>query len=220
MGDSSESSETSGYSSESNVPLYVPKEVHCDQLLNVPYLTLNDEGGSIPWIMNHIDHFVSHSRGNDSVTDLHLYPQDFYGHDDVVWDKLGQAVGNLQALERLCICTPEYHDDVDEAVPIPNWEILALVLSHLRQRITLVAKSYDAEDEDYNISAWSAEAIRSFARAIHGHPTITRFEGGEDFPYASLDAFYSALASLPALESVLLSSGIGTTKYSRNKTRG
>jgi hypothetical protein len=184
-------------------------EVRCDQLLNVQHLTLNNNADSIPWIMNHIEHFVSHSRGNDSVTEMHLSPQDLYGHDDVVWDKLGQAVGNLQALERLCMCTPVYYDD-DEVVPIPEWERnLACILSGVRQRITLINTLYHDEDED-NISAWRADDIRSFARAIHGHPTIIRFEGGEGFPYESVDALYAALATLPALESIRLGTqGVG-----------
>jgi hypothetical protein len=59
-------------------------------------------------------------------------------------------------------------------------------------------------DEDH-VSAWRAQESRSFARAIHGHPTITRFEGGEGIPYEASDALYSALATLPALESIQLS---------------
>jgi hypothetical protein len=44
-----------------------------------------------------------------------------------------------------------------------------------------------------------------FVQAIHGHPTITNFEGGcGRFPYESMSMLYSVLATLPALESVQL----------------
>jgi hypothetical protein len=197
-------------SSETLSELEKEVKVRCDQLLGANtqhegHLFLSTSPDSIPWIMNHIDHFVSHSRGNDSVTEMHLSPQDLYGHDDVVWDKLGQAVGNLQALERLRIYTPEYLD-----VRSPEWERnLACILSHVRQRITLIDTLYEDEEGEH-VLAWRAEDIRSFARAIHGHPTIIRFEGGENFPYATLDALYAALATLPALESIKLGTpGVG-----------
>jgi hypothetical protein len=65
----------------------------------------------------------------------------------------------------------------------------------VRQRITL---------NNLNFVERSAEDARSFARAIHGHPTITSFKGGEDFPYKYVDTLFSALATLPALESITL----------------
>jgi hypothetical protein len=65
-----------------------------------------------------------------------------------------------------------------------------------RQKITVIIVEF---------LVWDVEQTRCFARAIHGHPTITRFVDGEDFPYESLDALYSALATLPALESISLS---------------
>jgi hypothetical protein len=64
-------------------------KVRCDQLLGEQHLLLNNNDDSIPWIMHHIDHFVSHSGVNDSVTEIHLCPEVLIGHDDVVWDKLG-----------------------------------------------------------------------------------------------------------------------------------
>jgi hypothetical protein len=39
---------------------------------------------------------------------------------------------------------------------------------------------------------------------IRGHPTITRFECVEDFPYAASGGLYSALAALPALKAITL----------------
>jgi hypothetical protein len=55
------------------------------------YLTLD----SLPLILNHTDCFVSQSRGNESIQHLHLYPYSVYGQDYEVWDKVGQAIGNL-----------------------------------------------------------------------------------------------------------------------------
>jgi hypothetical protein len=59
---------------------------------------------SIEWILKHIDCFVRHSRGNESIGSVYLWPHAINGHDDEIWDKVGQAIGNLQALERLHIC--------------------------------------------------------------------------------------------------------------------
>jgi hypothetical protein len=156
---------------------------------------------SFPWILNHIDCFVSQSRGNNSVDLVRLYPYEFSGHDDEVWDKVGQAVGNLQALEKLHYF---YGGDDDEGVPIPDSEILPHILSYVRQRITLEVTTH--------ASTWYAEDSRTFAQAINGHPTITHFEDSSGMsPYESLDELYSALATLPALKSVkLMNFGIYT----------
>jgi hypothetical protein len=182
------------------------EEVHCDQLLNVHHLHLGEHEDSIPWILNHIDYFVSQCRGNDIVTEMHLVPSALNSYDEEVWDKVGRAVGNLQALEKIYMYTPKDHDE-NEVVPIRNWEKnLACILSRVRQRITLTATPYGDECQGHvPVSVWRAEDIRSFARAIHGHPTIIRFEGDEMFPHEYLGALYSALATLPALESVKLS---------------
>jgi hypothetical protein len=134
------------------------------------------------WILNHIDCFVSQSRGNKNVKQVYLLSHAFNSREHDVWDKVGQAVGNLQSLKRACI-------EVD--LPIVDWEILARILSHVRQRIII-----DITD----VLAWDAEEPKFFARAIHGHPTITSFENIIKFPYESLDALYSILATLPALE--------------------
>jgi hypothetical protein len=156
-------------------------------------LHLDDE--TVPWILDNIDFFVSQSQGNESVEHVRLYPYLVYGHDDDVWDKLGQAIGNLKALKRLCIAS-FYNGDDDEDPPIVDWDIVASILRHVRQRITM---------DTTEVIAWAAEESGLFVRAIHGHPTITSFEVSGYFPYESLDALYSALATLPALESVKLS---------------
>jgi hypothetical protein len=117
-----------------------------------------------------------------------------YINDDEVWYKVGQAIGNLQALKRIIIhnnlfLLDQYYNDV------LDWEILARILSQVRQKIEIDASK---------IRAWDAEESRSFARAIHGHPTITSFDNSGNFPHESLGALYSALATLPALGSLKL----------------
>jgi hypothetical protein len=172
------------------------KEDRCNLLLRGESLRLNDEDDSIPWILNHIDYFVSQSRGNETIQRVCLPPDVLLVSQDIeLWDKLGQALGNLQALERFHLDAYDYDGNDEKDLPIPHWEILTRILSHVRQRIILT----DA------VSAWRAENARSFARAISGHPTITCFESDTMFPYEASDALYSALATLPALESITLS---------------
>lgn len=124
-----------------------------------------------------------------------------HDHDDWDWDKVGQAIGNLQAVVELYIShLPSDDSDHNERVAhIPDWEILGCILSHVRQRIKFVIA----------VSAWGAKEIRSLARAIHGHPTIRHFEGDQYFPEEYMDMLYSELATLPALESILFSTGSG-----------
>jgi hypothetical protein len=151
--------------------------------------------------MNWIDSFVSQSRGNVNVTEVYLHPYEFGDQDDEFWDKVGQALGNLQSLETIHI----YNTYCDEETPLPDCEMLVRILSHVRQRITLIVTPvYYGNGDGADDSPWSVEESRSLAQAFHGHLTITRFEGGEDFPYESLDALYLALSSLPALESIRL----------------
>lgn len=71
------------------------KEIRSNHLLGGHDLMLNDHEDSIPWIMDHIDYFTSQSRGNKRGVALYLLPQLLIGHDDEMWDKVGQAVGNL-----------------------------------------------------------------------------------------------------------------------------
>jgi hypothetical protein len=141
------------------------------------------------WILNHIDCFDRQARLNESIEEVLFYGYSGDCQDDQVWDKVGQAIGNLQALKRLHIWGG------NGELPTSDWEILGRILSQVRQKIKV----------DLNkILYWGAEQSRLFALAIHGHPTITRFYGGEGFPYESLDVLYSALATLPALESIRL----------------
>jgi hypothetical protein len=153
------------------------------------------------WILNHIDCFVSQSRGNKSVRRVDFYPYVFDGQGDEVWDKVAHAIGNLLGLETLCI-SYNRQDYEDDNVPTIDWEILTRILSQVRQKIELSFRE---------VERWDVEESKLFARAIHGHTMITRFEDGFNFPYESLDALYSAFATLPTLESIKLD---GCQRYS------
>jgi hypothetical protein len=161
---------------------------------------------SISWILSHIDCFVSQSRGNESVERVSLYPYSVDGRNNAVWDKVGQAIGNLQALERLHISIrDDYHDgsdysdeddDEDENSLIPDWEIVARILRHVRQSVKIIINNVDL--------VRTIEELQAFARAIRGHPSVTSFYDSGRFPFESSDSFYTVLATLRALESVTL----------------
>jgi hypothetical protein len=178
--------------------------MRCNGLLGEQQLLRFDKGDSISWILHHIDYFVSQSRGNESIKRVYLSRYAFNGHDDAVWDKFGQAVGNLHSLKAVHISTIDYHDEDNEGSdadedeveppgPIPDWEILARILRHVRQNVTVAI-------DDSRLR--TMEEVQAFARAIHGHPTITSFYDRGTFPYESLDTLFSTLTTLPALESV------------------
>jgi hypothetical protein len=171
-----------------------------DRLLGGHRLTLDED--SMPWILDHIDCFDREARLDESIKDVCFYGYSGDDQDDEIWDKLGQAIGNLQALEKLLICI-SYDEDAD--LSTSDWEILGRILRHVRQKIEVTINK---------IGYWDAEQCRLFAQAIHGHPTITSFEGGKDFPYEFLDSLYSTLATLPALES------IGICRYQSQTTLG
>jgi hypothetical protein len=166
-------------------------------------------GESMHLILYHIDLFVSLSRGNNIVKNVYLSPYTFYGQDDEVWNKVGQAIGNLEALETVSFSNYDnpriYDGDDDQVVPTPDWRELALILSHIRQPVKAAVGSGSISSNDDN-NVWSVGEVQALARAIHGHPAITSFGSGDNLPYEASDTFYSALATLPALESVRLSS--------------
>jgi hypothetical protein len=163
------------------------------------------------WILDHIDCFDRQARLNENIKELHLCFWQGFSNDNkekMDWEKVGQAIGNLRALQTVRIFTPTYQDkpgyvhvegdeDEEDEDGLPDWEILAHILSHVRQKI---------EVSITDVLAWGTRESRLFAQAIHGHPTITRFdESRGGFPNECLDTLYSALATLPALESIHLS---------------
>jgi hypothetical protein len=157
----------------------------CSRLLRGQELKLDDD--TIPLILNLIDSFVSQSQGNKRVKILTLCPYSVDGSDDVFWDKVGQAVGNLQALEALHISghhnnNEDYSgEDEDYIVPIPDWEILARILGHVRQNVRVAI-----EDQ----SLRTIQEVQPFTRAIGGRPTITSLYDLGMFPYESLETFF------------------------------
>jgi hypothetical protein len=97
-------------------------EKHARDLLGLQHLDLHEI--SMHWILNHIDCFVSQSQGNKSITQVHLWPYAFNNRNFDVWDKVGRAIGNLQALDRLDITSENYRDSSDEdddSVVAPAW---------------------------------------------------------------------------------------------------
>jgi hypothetical protein len=173
--------------------------IHDRRLLGGQHLYLDDD--SVPWILNHIDCFVSQSRLNKSITEVKLFPYSVDGQDDGVCDKLGQGVGNLHALEKIII--------LKKNQPFHDWELLALILRHVRQKITIHFSNFHRPsgdgsftDHDY-MYPWAAEEVQTFAQTIRGHPNITSFE---DCGNASSLELYSTLTTLPALESISLGS--------------
>jgi hypothetical protein len=150
----------------------------------------------MPWILNHIDCFVSQSRGNARVEEVIFYPFLVYNQEDDVWDKLGEAIGNLQALKSLGISSlycSYFDEDCNDQVE-PDWGKLERILSHVWQKVEV----------EFHDDQWDVEDVQAFAGAIRGHPTITRFDSGEILPYESMDSLYSVMATLPALESITL----------------
>jgi hypothetical protein len=173
-----------------------------DRIFGAKCLILDED--TISWISKHNDSFDSLSRGNEIVEQVWLCSHVLNGHNDDVWDNVGQAIGNLQALTMLYIdnsrtCRCRRREDQDS--PTPDWERLTRILSRMRQKISLSLAPISAY-----FPAWGADDCRLFAQAIRGHPTITCFDGCRDFPYESLHALYSGLATLPALESIKLHS--------------
>lgn len=72
-------------------------------------------------ILNRIDCFVSLSRGNRKVKQAILNPYSVSGHDDEVWDKIGQRIANLQALKCLIIGNGfDPYRNEDEDLPTPD----------------------------------------------------------------------------------------------------
>jgi hypothetical protein len=84
-------------------------------------------------------------------------------------------------------------------LPNSDWgeRKLARILSHMRQKVKVGLL--------HNSNLWTLGEVQALAQAIRGHPTITSFDSGYNLPYESMDSLYSALATLPALESVKLS---------------
>jgi hypothetical protein len=150
-------------------------------------------------IFEAVDSFLELSQGNTAVQVVDVCPYDEDPGNHELWDKVGRGrVGNLKSLESLCIRLNNGDGDDDEGdVSEPDWEILVRILRYISHRIILdIISGYIAGTEE----------MRAFARAIQGHPAITRVDtvaGG--FRFESIHILCSALATLPNLEHVMLS---------------
>jgi hypothetical protein len=105
-----------------------------DVLLGGDELDLNEK--SLPWILNHIDCFDRQARLHESIREVRFYGYSGDDQDDKVWDKLGQAIGNPQALKKLHMCPNngndyDDEDDDDEDLPTFALEILIRILSQV-----------------------------------------------------------------------------------------
>jgi hypothetical protein len=143
-------------------------------------------------IFTEMDSFVAQSQGNDTVACVHLSP--YYDGGDpgnyILWDKVGQGVGNLKSLSVLVI---HLHNRLGG--PRVDWEILARILLHISIESKIQLRIIGAGPIE------GAEEMLAFARAIQEHPAITRFDtstGG--FSFENLATLCSALTTLPNLE--------------------
>jgi hypothetical protein len=144
-----------------------------------------------------IDSFLALSRDNTSVTEVELYPFDSNPGSYEFWDKVGQIVGNLTELQTLSIHFVPYSESYDDdEADISDWEILARILRSLRHKVALFACS-----EDY---VAGNEELQGLATAINGHPMISEFSSDFGFTFENVGPWWSALASLPSLESTTL----------------
>jgi hypothetical protein len=146
-------------------------------------------------IFSDVDAFLELSKGNNIVEEVQVNPYWYENSirlSDAEWEeKLGRALGNLQSLKVLRI---EYGDDsVYEEEEPPDWETVARVLRHVRQKITLSVPYLRTRGSE-----------KAFARAIRGHPTIQRLETEGSFHFESFGIITSALATLSALETAFL----------------
>jgi hypothetical protein len=147
-------------------------------------------------LFSNIDSFVKLSQGNTSVTRVFL---NAYGQegDDVLWEKMGKGLANLESLEHLILLFDEERND-DEPTPRANFGPLAIVLPYLRQEFSLSICGR-AINADY-----SREEVKALSRIIRGHPTIKEFNTGSDFHVDTFHILLSALATLPSLEAAEL----------------
>jgi hypothetical protein len=90
---------SSNHQQERERPFELKNILATGHLLGQQRLVLDE--ASLPWILNHIDCFVSRSRGNKIIKEVFLYPYSVNGMDYEVWDKVGLAVGNLHGIKTL-----------------------------------------------------------------------------------------------------------------------
>jgi hypothetical protein len=132
------------------------------------------------------DFFLGLSQGNRTVetVTVHLSSRaDLFSS----WEKLGKAIGNLEALQEIELILEE------DPPLVPDWYTLSYLLSFLRHKIKLRFGYY---------RHWNEYEVQHFATAIRHNPFIKAIEQGGVIPTFCFYIFMNALATLPALEDV------------------
>jgi hypothetical protein len=193
-------SETMNSSDDSSVEYSVPDDEEMIRQ-SLQKTTLNiDWGEDNDGIFASVDSFLELSKGNNIVQTVYL--DQYWGDYSErglptmeAWEQLGKGIGNLQALKELKIRfsvldlveVDVYHDEEEP----PDFEALARVLHHVRQKITLSVDMFPTR-----------LVAEGFARAIREHPTIQTFKTSEMVDDQAMGLLLPALATLPALESI------------------
>jgi hypothetical protein len=140
-------------------------------------------------IFDHADTFANQCRENKTVKHVVLcLDADPDANRYATWDRVAEGIGNLQALHSIII------EDVEETPLAPDWEILALILRRLRQRIRVRMLAFKRDT--------------GFAEAIHGTVMIAR----NTFSFDSLDILFSALPTLLGLQGDAIFEDVHFTK--------
>jgi hypothetical protein len=182
-------------------------EAQMQEDLGSEYLSLYNDRA--PWLLTHADWFLNMSCRNHIVEEVDLY---LYVYDDneyaasyEIWDKVGQGIGNLEALETLHILVSGDPDPGSGPIEIaqqrtlkPDWERLGYILKHLRKNIRLQVD--DGSETEGHLRY--AVDVDSFARMLRGQPMVVRFGTWDIFYRGPLGTVCAALSTLPALESV------------------
>jgi hypothetical protein len=185
------------------------EEQMCEELRS-ECLTLYDNRA--PWLLDHVDLFVSMTRNNDMVKAADLY---LYVYDDnkdaasyEIWDKVGQGIGNLEALETLHVLVsgdataPIENTNTQQRTLAPDWERLVYILKHLKKNIRLQVSDASETEQDHHLRY--AVDVDAFARMLRGQPRVASFVTENMFYRGSLGTVCAALSTLPSLEAVML----------------
>jgi hypothetical protein len=145
------------------------------------------------------DFFLGLSEGNRTVEIVTL-PLSNEGGSFSSWEKVGKAIGNLEALEEIYLFLgerPSWLRLDERPTYVPDWYALSYVLSFLRHKIKLRIGYYQD---------WNEVEVQHFATAIRHNPFIKVIEQqGGIIPTSCFYIFVNALATLPALEDATLS---------------
>jgi hypothetical protein len=167
----------------------------------------------------HVNTFLKLSKDNHTVeiVTLHLHS---LPHSS--WDIVGNALGNLGALQEIKLTFDDrpprvpgalqeielVFDDRPPQVP-GDWYALLDVLSCLRRKIKLHVGDYHR---------WNKVEMRLFANAIRHNPFIKAIEQGGNIPATCFYMFVKVLAALPALEDVILDGFLRRNQLSHPST--